>query len=229
LPGGWNSYLKAIASEVTPAVEAMQRVTAGIGETLIAVVDVLKEETERSVESWNQFIESVRQAYREDHAEMSNSTPFYNRRGTNAEEIAPDIKADFSRRKENSSKGGIAAKENGTLHRFSAEEAARGGAKGGKTRASVPGAMSEMGKKGAAVAAENRRRRKLEREREQPRNASSWQCLPTELGRAKAAGFRQSGTNKSKGVITVQSNKRRTAEPSTEFRRCRVFYPIGPI
>jgi hypothetical protein len=161
---GLEQLPKVLASEVTPAFEAMQRVSAGIGETLIAVVDVLKEETERSVESWNQFIESVRQAYREDHAEMSNSTPFYNRRGTKTEEIAPDIKAEFSRRKEISSMGGNAAKENGTLHRFSAEEAARGGAKGGKTRASVPGAMSEMGKKGAAVAAENRRRRKLERE-----------------------------------------------------------------
>lgn len=164
LSWGLEQFGKAIAYELAPAVEAVRRVSDGIGEMLIAGFDFMKEEAVRSNDSWNQLIESVKQAYREDHAEMSNSTPFYNRRGTDAEEIAPDIKADFSRRKENSSKGGVVARENGTLHRFSAEEAARGGAKGGKTRASVPGAMSEMGKKGAAVAAENRRRRKLERE-----------------------------------------------------------------
>jgi hypothetical protein len=131
---------------------------------------------------------------------MSNSTPFYNRRGTDAEEIAPDIKADFSRRKENSSKGGIVARENGTLHRFSAEEAARGGAKGGKTRASVPGAMSEMGKKGAAVAAENRRRRKLERERELAEKRLFVAMLADGLTRAKERrGSRQSGTKQKQG------------------------------
>jgi hypothetical protein len=86
------------------------------------------------------------------------------------------------------------------LHRFSAEEAARGGAKGGKTRASVPGAMSEMGKKGAAVAAENRRRRKLEREREQAEKREFVSMLADGLTRAKERrGSRQSGTKQKQG------------------------------
>jgi hypothetical protein len=131
---------------------------------------------------------------------MSNSTPFYNRRGTDAEEIAPDLKEEFSRPEQIGRLGGLAAKENGTLHRFSAEEAARGGAKGGKTRASVPGAMSEMGKKGAAVAAENRRRRKLERERELAEKREFVSMLADGLTRAKERrGSRQSGTKQKQG------------------------------
>lgn len=107
---------------------------------------------------------------------MSESSPFRLREGYENAEIAPDLRAEFSRR----GKAGVEkAKANGTHHRFTAEEAARGGAIGGRTRANTPGAMSEMGKKGAKAAAEARRRRKEERESTARldtalRNAATW-------------------------------------------------------
>lgn len=92
---------------------------------------------------------------------MSNSTPFRIRKGYENAEIAPDLRAEFSRR----GKIGVEkAKANGTHHKFTAAEAARGGAKGGRTRANTPGAMAEMGRKGAQAAAEAKRQRKAERE-----------------------------------------------------------------
>lgn len=55
------------------------------------------------------------------------------------------------------SKGGRAARDNGTAHRFTSDEARDAGGKGGRTISARPGFMSEIAKKSADARAEKKR------------------------------------------------------------------------
>lgn len=143
-------------------IEAMQ--TAALASAMVVdvvsrrIAPVLKQ-LERTNADLAQWADRLTSALEEDWSrDMSNSSPFINRKGFSPDSIAPDLHAEFS------SKGGRAAAERGTLHKFSPGEAAKGGSAGGRARAAMPGAMSEMGRAGGVASGLARRRRRAERE-----------------------------------------------------------------
>lgn len=148
-----SAFGEAISRQITPILD---RLAESIEETEADISERVKRFTAFIPNEW---IDNATIAPLEmESSDMSNSSPFIVRKGFNPDTIAPDLHKEFS------SKGGRAAAERGTLHKFSPGEAAKGGSAGGRARAAMPGAMSEMGRKGGAASGLARRRRRAERE-----------------------------------------------------------------